>query len=175
MDRRAEKTERSLRDALHALIGEKPYERISVREILGRARVGRTTFYAHFRSKDELLRNGLDDVIGFSAPRSILSFSRPIFEHHARHRARAGARLTARAQARLHRRLQGLLEDIIVQRLHLNEGRRSSTMPARLVAQWVAATFIVVLNWWIESGAALSPAEVDGVFRALTVPALQGM
>jgi AcrR family transcriptional regulator len=183
-DGRVQKTERSLRNALHSLIGEKPYERISVTEILDRANVGRSTFYTHFRSKDELLMNGVHEIVNSGARRTavaqgvdgverIVSFSRPIFEHHARHRSQGVARLTARTQARLHRRLQAMLEDIIVQNMRFGEeGRSTQTMPPRLVAQWVAATFIVVLNWWLESDCSLSATEVDSVFRAFTLPAL---
>jgi hypothetical protein len=36
----------------------------------------------------------------------------------------------------------------------------------------VAATFIVVLDWWLQKSSALSAAEVDDVFRALVLPAL---
>jgi len=54
-DRRIQKTKNLLHQALGSLIREKPYDAIVVKEILDRANVGRSTFYTHFRDKDELL------------------------------------------------------------------------------------------------------------------------
>src|SRR6516164_2810623 len=50
-DRRIEKTQALLHEALGALIREKPYDEIVLKEILDRANVGRSTFYTHFRDK----------------------------------------------------------------------------------------------------------------------------
>jgi len=69
-DRRIQKTQRALREALTSLIGEKPYDDIAVKEILDRANVGRSTFYMHFRDKDELLLSGIHDIIG-TVPRRV--------------------------------------------------------------------------------------------------------
>jgi AcrR family transcriptional regulator len=42
-----------------------PYDKITVADVLTRAGVGRTTFYAHFRSKDELLAHSVDALRGW--------------------------------------------------------------------------------------------------------------
>jgi AcrR family transcriptional regulator len=57
-DRRVQRTRRLLHKAFMSLILEKKYESITVQEILDRADVGRSTFYMHFRDKDELLVSG---------------------------------------------------------------------------------------------------------------------
>ena len=88
-DRRIQKTEALLRDALAALVREKPYDDIVVKEILARANVGRSTFYTHFRDKDELLLSGIQGMLGSTRPagggrvpgkpwESIVWFSLPI-------------------------------------------------------------------------------------------------
>ena len=59
-DRRVRRTQKSLHQALIALLLEKNYDTITVQEVLDRADVGRSTFYAHFQSKDELLMSGMD-------------------------------------------------------------------------------------------------------------------
>ena len=56
-DRRIERTKRLLHGALGSLIHQKSYDDIVVKEILARANVGRSTFYTHFRDKDELLES----------------------------------------------------------------------------------------------------------------------
>lgn len=60
LDRRVQKTRKLLQDALIELVSEKSYESVSIREILERANVGRSTFYAHFQDKDQLLHSILD-------------------------------------------------------------------------------------------------------------------
>jgi AcrR family transcriptional regulator len=63
-DRRIQKTRTLLHEALESLIREKPYDAIVVKEILDRANVGRSTFYTHFRDKDDLLVSGIHDMLG---------------------------------------------------------------------------------------------------------------
>src|SRR5690348_6127299 len=61
-DARVLRTHGSLGDALVALMHEKPFDSITVQEVLDRAAVGRSTFYSHFRDKDDLF---LSDVEHF--------------------------------------------------------------------------------------------------------------
>jgi hypothetical protein len=53
-------------------------------------------------------------------------------------------------------------------------GRRKTAdqVPPDLLVQYVASTFVLVLNWWVETNSRLSPKEADHVFRALTIPTL---
>src|SRR5262245_44726876 len=62
-DRRSERTRRSLSEAMVELIREKDYSAITVNDIIERANVGRSTFYAHFRDKDDLFLGEFDRVI----------------------------------------------------------------------------------------------------------------
>ena len=62
-DRRVQKTERLLRDAIGSLIHDKSYDAIAVRDILQRANVGRSAFYAHFSNKDELLATAIEQTL----------------------------------------------------------------------------------------------------------------
>src|SRR6186713_3590542 len=61
-DRRVARTRRALKDALTDLILEKGYESVTVQDVIDRADVGRSTFYAHFVDKDDLLMAILADL-----------------------------------------------------------------------------------------------------------------
>ena len=54
IDRRIRRTRDTLGDALVELIREKPFDSITVQEILDRAGVGRSTFYTHYSDKQDL-------------------------------------------------------------------------------------------------------------------------
>src|SRR5579864_499085 len=62
IDRRVQRTHTLLRDALMALIEERGYEPILIQDITDRANVSRTTFYLHFRDKDDLLFTTMEEL-----------------------------------------------------------------------------------------------------------------
>lgn len=62
MDRRKQKTREALRQALSELIDHKSYDQITVRDLAERADVSRSSFYLHFRDKDDLLISGFEEI-----------------------------------------------------------------------------------------------------------------
>ena len=63
INRRVDRTRKALREALFELIREKSYDQITVEEITERANLGRTTFYLHYRDKEDLLLEDFIDLI----------------------------------------------------------------------------------------------------------------
>ncbi|MBA3344004.1 MAG: TetR/AcrR family transcriptional regulator [Gemmatimonadales bacterium] len=184
-DRRVQKTQGLLHGALAALIHEKSYDAIVVKEILARANVGRSTFYTHFRDKDELLDSGIRDMLRASESAStmrptgladrILRFSLPLFEHIERYRLAGDSSVDARGQAVVHEHLRRVLVELIADDLRWVGQRRQESgndVPSDLLAQHVASTFLLVLNWWAESREPLRSGKVNDLFRALILPAV---
>ena len=68
MDRRQIKTRRKVYRAFTELLAENPYSRITVQDILDRAHVSRSAFYAHFDTREDLLRKMCADLAGAPAP-----------------------------------------------------------------------------------------------------------
>jgi len=184
-DRRVQKTQNLLREALASLILEKDYDSILVQEILDRANVGRSTFYMHFRDKDDLLVSGIKDMVrrdpssklasSAKTYEKLIQFSLPIFEYHDRHRRKGVARMGARGRAILHEHLRRTICELITDDVRKAlQGRRKAPgpIPATLVTEYVASTFHLVLNWWVESRSSLRAKEINDLFRALVLPTL---
>ena len=184
-DRRVQKTRGLLHGALASLIHEKSYGDIVVKEILARANVGRSAFYTHFRDKDELLESGIRDVLcagettsptrSSSVADRVLRFSLLLFEHIVRYRGAGDASVDAQGQAVVHERLQRVLAELIADDLRRAGPRRQEgghDVPCDLIAQYVASTFLVVLNWWLGRGDPLPAPRVNDLFRSLVLPAL---
>src|SRR5438105_3017412 len=62
-DRRVLRTRDCLGDALIALMQEKPFDAITVQDVLDRAGVSRSTFYVHYRNKDDLFLSDADEFL----------------------------------------------------------------------------------------------------------------
>jgi len=184
-DRLVRKTHAQLHGALASLVHEKPYDDIVVKEILARADVGRSTFYSHYRDKDELLERGIRDLLGVDVPRPsangtsptsrLLAFSLPFLEHIERSRAHGEPSFDAPRAAPVHEHLRRVLESVLGDELCAEQRCHSpgtSAVPASLLVRHVAASFVLTLDWWLEHPA-LPAREVDGYFRALVAPVVR--
>ena len=177
-DRRVRRTKNLLHRALATLIHEKPYEDIVVKEILARADVGRSTFYTHFRDKEELLLSGLRDVLnaddgtnGGEPPHrtaDVLGFSRILLEHVAQFQRDNPAPRTGASFVGLHERLRPVLVGFVSEELkrHPQHALTRAPIPRNLLAAHVVETFLVVLAWWVEHEE-YSAADADAFFRSL--------
>src|SRR5262245_58906716 len=181
-DARVRRTQRRLREAIVSLIHEKSYPAIVVDEILERAEVGRSAFYAHFPNKDALLASGIEQMLHATPPRALpssvgrfgnaLRFSFLVFEYIGQCRYAADTKMGVKGRHVVHQHLQRVLVEHIRDDVGRGFANAQASMPADLAAEYIVATFILVLNWWVESKSRLSAREVDDVFLALVVPAL---
>jgi AcrR family transcriptional regulator len=187
-DRRVERTRRLLHKALMSLILEKKYESITVQEILDRADVGRSTFYMHFRDKDELLFSGFQYLESFleSVPEAsttppgkayerIIRFSLPMFEHAQEYRRVNRALLGSSAEAVVRRRIHSVLAGIVSRelKLQLQRGKHGNgPVSPELLAHFLVSTYISVMTWWLNSKSSISPKEIDVAYRYLVLPCL---
>jgi AcrR family transcriptional regulator len=91
-DRRVQRTHRALHEAFIGLILERGYDAVSIRDVVERAGVGRSTFYIHFGDLDELLFSHTDGnwLRSFGADREhsgqLFAFTRPFLEHALEYR-----------------------------------------------------------------------------------------
>lgn len=176
IDRRVARTREALFESLVRLMRRKHYEAISVQDILEEANVGRSTFYAHFASKDDLLERSLDRsrAILRAALREqparrrpgTLAFSRAMFEHVDEYRWVYYSLTGKHAGTIVLNSLQRIFADFVRDDIG---ARRNEDMPKELVVQFVAGAFMTTLRWWLEKKPSLPPAKADELFRRLAL------
>jgi AcrR family transcriptional regulator len=180
IDRRTQRTRAALHDALASLVHEKSYDDVVVKEILGRAHVARSTFYAHYRDKTDLLEQSILELlrIGRPSPPSrwstasgrLLRFSLPFLEHVERWREQGLLAMDACDAATVHDHLRRVLERELALELRAERRRQplagDASIPVDLLARHLAASFVLLLDWWLAHPA-LPARDVDARFRAL--------
>jgi AcrR family transcriptional regulator len=179
-DRRVRRTRELLRNAFRSLVHEKGYDRITVQDILDRADVGRSTFYAHYRDKEDLLRSGFEDVhAALAAERDAAerqagretAFLQPllaVFQHVEEYRQSWGPMSRTGGQALIARILQEGIDDLV--RAHFR-AQFPAADPDQLeidaAMRFVASACMGVLMWWLDQDVPWSAEEVHATFRRL--------
>jgi AcrR family transcriptional regulator len=186
MDRRIIRTRGVLQHALTSLILKKGYEAITIQDICDEANVGRSTFYAHYTSKDDLKRKGFEHLrkelvdrqreaqaaSGEIKDRS-LSFSLTMFEHARDHIDLYRALVGGRGGAVSLGQIRQILSDLVRNELAATDGRNAADdVPRELVVQYVVGAFMAVMTWWLDGGAKLPPKRIDAMFRRLAAEGL---
>lgn len=180
IDRRVVRTRSSLYDALVALIRRKNYDLITVEDILHEANVGRSTFYAHFASKDDLLRRSLErlKVLLLATQRrqesggvsdQTPSVSRALFEHVAEYADIQVALAGGRGGQIVEAAIEGVLKEVLSASMRLDT---TDGLPRDRAVRHIVGTFNTTLRWWFVSGLSVSPQVAEEHFRRLLSPGL---
>ena len=62
MDKRVIKTKKDIKDSFLKLLKEKNYNDITINDILNESKIARSTFYEHFKSKEDILSSLSEDI-----------------------------------------------------------------------------------------------------------------
>ncbi|HNP71934.1 MAG TPA: TetR/AcrR family transcriptional regulator [Kouleothrix sp.] len=177
-DRRVRRTRHLLTDALLALMRERQYGEITVQDILDRADVGRSTFYAHFYDKDDLLMSGFERLHSLfdlpadqSAP--VERFSLVFFRHTAQHQAEYRAIVGSRGGEHVLRRVEQFLAERLAERLaRIVPGEAADARLRSIATLHCASTLFELLAWWFEQKQPYSPEQMSALYATLVLPGL---
>lgn len=184
-DRRVRRTRELLRGALVSLMEEKSYSGITVNDILERADVGRSTFYAHYHDKDELLLSGFDDIrAALKAERQaarepdgsnrLLEPVVAAFRHVERHRhvLRQMARIDGGWPEPVVGELRDLTEALVREDLQLHFAEETSPLAIEAATQFLVGALVNLLGWWSSNDV---PLDADELYAAYRTMASQGV
>ena len=179
MDRRQQKTRAAIFDAFSTLLAKKSYSKITVQEIIDTANVGRTTFYAHFETKDDLLKALCEDLFGHiissaldcththglysdrNAPESVFCH---LLQHLQEDENNILELLSCESSELFLRYFKSYLEQLFADRLP----EISPSVPKDFILNHYVSSFAEAVQWWAKRNMELSPEQVVGYYMALT-------
>ena len=183
-DRRSQRTYSLVSAAMMELMAEKRYDAITVQDILDRANIGRSTFYAHYFDKEDVLASIVEQILGALGQKIQqaeeetatdvgygLLPSLELFRHVQQQRQRFQVLLKGQSGEVLWKTTQTLLSRSIEQALAVaGAGKPSPSVPLFVVAQYLAGAFLNLLKWWLDAEMPYTPEEMDMFFQQLALP-----
>jgi len=175
-DARVRRTRDALGDALVALMQEKPFETITIQDVLDRAHVSRSTFYTHYSDKDDLLMSDSEEF--FEAISMALSehgdISDRVFPVKEFFTHLADVQPFFKALVKSGK----FQENMELARGHFARGieRRLSELPRgksiaanerSAIAFTQAGALLSLLTWWLDRGMRELPEQMDEIFHRM--------
>ena len=185
MDRRQQKTRAAIFSAFTSLLAEKSYSKITVQEIIDTANVGRTTFYAHFETKDDLLKELCEELFGHiissamdcththglysdgNAPESVFCH---LLQHLQENDNNIIGLLSCESSEIFLRFFKDSLNSLIRSQF-VNQDRKANTdIPQDFLINHISGSFVEMVLWWIKGRMKQTPADLDRYFRSVIEP-----
>ena len=175
VDRRQRKTRNAIFRAFTSLLEAKSYSSITVQDIIQKADIGRSTFYAHFDTKDELLK-GLcaeifDHVFSAVVPQEKahdFSGSDVTIDQQLTHILYHLAENRHYIKGILSRESGELFMDYFKQRLkevfteHLEP--ELEDVPDQYVLHHMVSSFAEAVRWWLRDNPDYTPEEISDFY-----------
>jgi AcrR family transcriptional regulator len=190
-DRRVQKTRRALQEALISLILEKGYDAVMVQDILDRANVGRSTFYAHYQDKEDLLMNHFE-----SLQQAFEEHARPVLDHQSARYGESDRRVNLplfmlryiESEHRLFKALLGkqgsgkhfshfqtFMLNYTVTMIKNSAKAPLSPQQFEVVATYLSNSFLAMLVWWVDNDLLCSVEELYTLMLRLIEPGLKAV
>ena len=187
MDRRQQKSRNAILQAFEELLAKENYNNITVQQIIDKANVGRTTFYAHFETKDMLLQEMctvlfhhvfLDHPEAESNHDFSLSEgdSRKIVTHILYHLKENGYNIskliTGESSEIFLRYFTEYLNSLVVNCLLKDMKNEKCHVPDAFLRNHISGSFVNMVQWWIKNGMKEKPEELCDYFFSVIEPIL---
>ncbi|MDR3574641.1 MAG: TetR/AcrR family transcriptional regulator [Anaerolineaceae bacterium] len=190
-DRRINRTRRLLRDSLLSLILEKGYAAVTIEEITERADLGRTTFYLHYKDKEELLLESIEAIANelktqimnvlplHYIPASFAEFDREaprqaillVFQHAANNADLYRIILSGQGASKAPIRIRDIIDyttlDYFKERVLSAGFTPDPHVPLEIVATYFAGSLLSLLTWWLEKNMPYSAEEMADMFAKM--------
>jgi AcrR family transcriptional regulator len=182
MDRRIQKTRDSIFAAFERLLAQKSYDKITIRDLIDEANVGRSTFYAHFETKDDLLKAMCGDLFDhifaadleaekshdFSLSQKNAQIMLTHILYHLNDDAPRLHRLFAcESSALFWQYFRRPFRELVIKYVLPAMAPSFSPLPKELLIDHITASFIEIVKWWFETGLKESPETMERYFEIM--------
>jgi AcrR family transcriptional regulator len=174
MDRRQRKTRNAIFAAFISLLEQKSYGQITVGDIIDQADIGRATFYAHFETKDYLLKALCHELFCHISDGTCQNqifhcdAEDSVFLHLIRHLQKNDnhslSLLTCRNHELFLGYFQNSLRELVESQLFLFAQKKHPALPESFWIDHITATFVQTVKWWLENGCQESPEKIAEYF-----------
>jgi AcrR family transcriptional regulator len=175
-DARVRRTRDALGDALIALMQEKPFDTITVQDVLDKAHVSRSTFYSHYSDKDDLLMSDAEEFferlsMALSAHGDKSDRVFPVKEFFT-HLADVQPFYKALVKSGRFQENMELARGHFARGIErrLSELSRARSIPANelpAIAFTHAGALLSLLTWWLDRGMREPPEQMDNLFHRM--------
>ena len=185
MDRRIQRTRQLLQNALIELILAKGFEAVTVQDIIDRANVGRSTFYAHFQDKEDLFLGGFESMraqfeqhlLGQSpAAESPWALSLIMFQHAQEYQHVYKALVGEKGGHMMLSYIRKYLATLIHEHLKSQfSSRKKEQIPLEILTLYIVSTLTALLTWWLDHDMPYPAERINDMFRQLTQPSVDSI
>lgn len=175
IDRRIQKTKKHLSDAFISLILEKGYEAVTIQDIIDKANVGRSTFYAHFESKEQLLFSGhqhlSDALLGSMNEKSKEGIDFLMLFNHAKDNFQIAKAMLGKKGGDL---IIGHIRDVMSLKIAKDLKRDASKskaeqMKIHFTSEALSSALVSYLTNWLDADMPYSPDEMSEKCNELVI------
>ncbi len=170
-DRRVQRTQDRLRQAMAELIVQRSYESISIRDLTAEAGVGYATFFRHYPSKDalllDLLQRSIQDLTQMLPPgldTDPAEEGRVIFAHAAQHDQIYRILLRGEGTLALLEQVQAAAVAEVMGRF---AGQREPAIPLEILAHHLVASIVALIGWWLQHGQPYPPPRMGQIYAEM--------
>jgi AcrR family transcriptional regulator len=185
MDRRTLKTRAAIYEAFSSLLAEKTYSKITIQEIIDRADIGRSTFYSHFETKEDLLftmckdifdhiflnKNMIEKTHNFSAnalsPRTMITH---ILYHIKENERTMKGILGSESGDIFMRYFKGYLNDQMKKFILNFLPEDNYHIPKDFLLNHITGSFIEMVDWWVKNNMKQTPEDLTEYYLAVIFP-----
>ena len=182
MDRRQKKTREAIFNAFTELLSKKHFNQITVGEIIEKADIGRATFYAHFETKDFLLKELCEELFchifdaaeeGVQKHKHIFDCDAPssvilhLLQHLQKNDNNILELLACENNELFLRYFKENLKILIKKQPQIFENKKEKELPDDYWINHVSSTFVETVIWWLNSGMKESPETLSDYFLAV--------
>ena len=188
IDRRVERTRKLIQEALVSLILEKRYDKITVQEIIDKANVGRSTFYAHFQDKEDLLASNFanytaqwdepqdepEHAPGNESPHILhsLEFFLHANEAYEFHQAMFEG---GGAEVMIETGRQHMMADVQNHLMQMLGEDEKLAIPLPVITNFLAGGLLSVMVWWLKEKRPYPPEKINEMFQQLAMQGVESL